>query len=128
MSNIFKTMTTALKGDCPSEQEINEVPSYIFCRWLSGNPNTITIANIFNYFHKIPIKNQYDVVRALFHNKIRFISYPKSDKDTLKDLENLEYIKKYYKVNDDIAKQYLEVISDEELSKIIRAYKIIESR
>jgi hypothetical protein len=119
-------MTSALKGDCPSDKEISEIPSYIFCQWLSGNPSTITIANFFNYFNKIPVKNQYDVVRAIFHNKIRYIPYPKTEKE--ETIKNLEYIQRYFNVNTEIAKQYLEVISEKEMAKIARAYQIMENR
>ena len=128
MSNIFKTMGTALKGEHAPSDEIEAIPSYIFCRWLSGNPSTITIANIFNFFDKIPVENQYDVVRSLFHNKIKFIPYPKNNSDDIKNEENIECIQKYFKVNQSTAKDYLDVISKDELEKIIRAYKIMESR
>lgn len=126
MGNIFKTMGTTLKGDHATEQEIKEIPSYIFCRWLSGNPNTVTIANIFNYFDKIPIENQYEAVRTIFHGKIRYIPYPKSESDDTQ--KNLEYIQKYFNVNTERAKEYLEVISKDELAKIVRAYQIMENR
>jgi len=124
--NIFKIMGTTLKGEEATEQEKKAIPSYIFCRWLSGNPNTLTIANIFNYFDKIPVENQYKAVRSVFYNKIRYIPYPKGD--TQETIKNIEYIQKYYNVNESTAKEYLDVISDEELSKIVRAYQIMEKR
>lgn len=114
-------MTSVLNPKAnPSIEEINKIPSYIFCRWLSGNPHTIIAANMINAYDKIPIENQFNMVRNAFAGKVKFIPYPKNTKeDTLK---KIEYIGKHFNISLEKAKEYLEFISDEELNNIVTMY------
>lgn len=118
---MFKTMTSVLNPKAnPSLEEVNKIPSYIFCRWLSGNPHTITAANMINAYDKIPIENQFNMVKYAFAGKVKFIPYPKNTKeDTLK---KIEYIGKHFNISLEKAKEYLEFISDEELNNIVTMY------
>lgn len=118
---MFKTMTSALDTrKAPSDEEISKIPSYIFCRWLSGNPNTIFAANMINQLFDIPIENQYRMIKTAFSGKIKFIPYPKQEKaDTEKSIEN---ISDYFKISTEKAREYMDFISSEELKFIQSLY------
>ena len=81
-----------------SEEEINSVSPYLFCRWLSGNQFTILASNELNkYYNEIPFLNQFMMIRKTFGGKIKFIPFPK----TLKDEESNEIkcLEKYFKIS-----------------------------
>ena len=101
---MFKIIAKCLDLKKPiSEEEINSVSPYLFCRWLSGN--------------------QFMMIRKTFGGKIKFIPFPK----TLKDEESNEIkcLEKYFKISYNKAKEYLELISEEELRRIVEMYKEI---
>lgn len=119
---MFKTMTGVLNPKNNfSDEEIEKIPSFIFCRWLSGNPYSIVASNQINYYFNIPILNQYNMIRTAFAGKIKFIPYPKSDSSA--DLKHTEYLSEYFKISNEKAKEYLEFISDDELKLIIDIYE-----
>ena len=118
---MFKTLTSAINPKVnPSDEEIEKIPSYIFCRWLSGNPLTIQAGNIFNLYDKIPILNQYKMVKSAFSGKIRYIPYPKNT--TEKALKEIEYLQLHFKINEQKAKEYIELIDKKELQEIVQMY------
>jgi hypothetical protein len=106
MTGVFNPRSKA------TEEEIEKIPSYIFCKWLSGNPYTIMAANVINYYNDIPIVNQYEMIRSAFCGKIKYIPYPKNE--TQKELDDLSVICEYYKISLEKAKEYKEFMSNEE--------------
>lgn len=120
---MFKTMTGCLnKKSNPKKEEIEKIPSYIFCRWLSGNPNTVMAANQINFFHKeIPMINQYNMIKSAFGGKIKFIPYPKNIAED--SSKHIEYLISYFKISEEKAREYMEFISNEELNYIIKLYE-----
>lgn len=118
---MFKTMTSALDPKKnPSDDEISKIPSYIFCRWLSGNPTTVFAANAINQFYDIPIENQYHIVKKAFAGKIKFIPYPKQPKADEQKI--IEYLCDYFKISTEKAFEYLDMISKKELDFIESLY------
>jgi len=119
---MFKTLTGAIKKNTnPTDAEIEKIPSFIFCRWLSGNPYTIKAANLFNTYSKIPIKNQYRMVKQSFCGKIKYIPYPKKAKtDTSL---SIKYLQEHFKLNKQAATEYLDLIDKQELNDIVNMYK-----
>lgn len=119
---MFKTMTGVLDTrENPTQAEIQKIPSYIFCRWLSGNPVAIHAANAINQYPGIPIEAQFQMIREAFGGKIRFIPYPKKHQET--QVQHAEYLQKYFKLSPEKAREYLELISDAELQNIINLYE-----
>lgn len=118
---MFKTMIGCLDPKKnPSEEDIKKIPSYIFCRWLSGNRASIQAANMFNLYSDIPIENQYNVIKNAFAGKIKYIPYPKSvDEEKAK---SIEYLIDYFKISEEKAKEYLTFISKDELNFIVKIY------
>ena len=122
---MFKTMTSVLDvKKNPSDEEIQKIPSYIFCRWLSGNPHTLLAANQINLYDAIPIENQYKMVKNVFAGKIKFIPYPKNE--SADKLKKIEFVSKHFNISLEKAQEYLDFISESELKKIIDMYTELE--
>ena len=106
----------------PTDSEIEKIPSFIFCKWLSGNPHTIQAANLINRYDKIPITNQYKMIETAFAGKIKYIPYPKNIKDD--DSLEIQNISKRFNISLEKAREYREYISDSELLEIMAMYEI----
>ncbi|QAU04485.1 putative clamp loader subunit [Vibrio phage Va1] len=118
---MFKTMTSVLDPKKnPSSDEINKIPSYLFCRWLSGHPHTILAANMINLNHSIPIENQYQMIRSAFAGKIKYIPYPKNV--TQDSLKQIQYLCEHFKISEEKAHEYLDLIDKKELQDIVQMY------
>jgi hypothetical protein len=118
---MFKIMTGSLDPKKnPSQDEIQKIPSFIFCKWLSGNPHSIQAANAINMYDDIPIENQYYMVKNAFAGKIKYIPYPKNvSQDKLK---RVQYLAKHFNISEEKAQEYLDLISNEELDEIVNMY------
>jgi hypothetical protein len=124
---MFKTLTSALDPKKhPTIEEIQKVPSYIFCRWLSGSPHAIQAANAINMYSDIPIENQYYMVKNAFGGKIKYIPYPKNVSED--KLKKTQFVADYFKISDEKAQEYLDLLSTEELNKIVGMYTEQELR
>lgn len=121
---MFKTMTKSLndpKQKLPRPEEIDKIPSYIFCRWLSGNMYAIHAANQINIYSDIPIQNQFNLVNFAFGGKIKYIPYPKGVKKDESKIK--EIIAKHFKINENLANEYLSFIDKKELENILQMYE-----
>lgn len=113
--DLFKVLNSCLKGPRASDEEIAQISSWMLCRWLSGDPRTIEIANCINQLSDMPIDAQYNFVRGLLHDKMKFIRFPKtpknvSDKMTLRIAER-------YRCNPSLVPELLSLMSEEEIKE-----------
>jgi hypothetical protein len=108
----------------PPDEDIKKISSYIFCRWLSGSPYTILAASQINCYDKIPIENQYHMIKNVFAGKIKFIPYPKNASEEV--IKKIGYLSDYFKISEEKAKEYLEFISTKELNTIVEMYEAYE--
>ncbi len=117
-NDIFKVLK---KGPLPKQKEMENIPSFMFCRYLGGHQVTIQSANIFNMYHKeIPVDIQYKLVKSVFAGKN---IYPKMLKKIPKET-NLDALCKHFKISRDLAKEYRTFLSDEEFKEICKMYEI----
>lgn len=122
---MYKTMNSCLdKNARPLDSEIEKIPSFLFCRYLSGSPNLILAANTFNLYNKIPIISQWKAIQGNFAGKgIRYPKYPKIPSESV-DIESLvKSLQKKYQINRDLAFDYSEFLDDDEKIQIIEKYK-----
>lgn len=119
MFDVFKSVLT--KNKTPSEDEINKVSSYQFCRWLSGSHQTIFDANLLNQYDKIPMINQYHLIKGKYAGKIKFIPYPKNTK--INDEKTLNYLMDYFKISSEKAREYITIVSETEINTIKEMYE-----
>lgn len=119
---MFNTFFTTLdKSKTPTMESINKISSFIYCKWLAGNINSIAIANEINKYYDIPIENQYFLAKYSLAGRVRSVKYVKSDKF---DDSRLDILCKHFKINKIKAMEYLEIISKEELSYILSLYEL----
>lgn len=119
---MFPTMWSSLdKNKTPAQEDFKKIQSFMFCKWLAGDPRTISTANTINQYYDIPIENQYYIVKNQFAGKIRNIKYIKSEKDDA-DENTISILCKHYKISIEKAKDYLNFISSDELKYLKDLY------
>ena len=118
----FKEIFTVLdKKKNPKQEEIDNIPSYMFTKWLGGHPFTIGAANEINkFYNQIPMALQYSMIKTVFAGKNIYIQFLKNTKN---DDKELEVIAKHFKISVEKAKEYKEILSTKEFKGIIDLYK-----
>lgn len=109
------------KNKTPSSTDLKKIQSFMFCKWLAGDYRTIFDANIFNQYSDIPVENQYFYIKNKYAGKIRNIKYVKAEKDEF-DATVTGILEQHYKISTEKARDYLQYISDEELSYLKGLY------
>jgi hypothetical protein len=117
----FNDIFTVLKkGPLPSDEEIEKIPSFMFCIYLGGNQVTIKAANEFNkYYKEIPMHLQYKMTKQVFAGKGLYATLPKKTPDE----NHLDNLCEHYKISRCKAKEYREFLSDEEFAYINMIYE-----
>lgn len=113
MFNVFKKI---LNKSEITEEDINKISDFVFCRWLSGNSNLIGLSNLFNQYPNIPLDLKVKIVQNLVGGKVRYIPYPKGNKET--EVKDLEYLSEFFNISREKAQMYAEFIDKKELQKI----------
>lgn len=99
-------------SDNPQLAESIYVP-WIINKSLSYFIDTVSLANEMNLRHQLSHKYQYDFLRLIVRKRKRFAKWHKSDEDL-----SLEIIMEYYKCSLSKAKQYVKVLSNDQLTQI----------
>jgi hypothetical protein len=119
--NSWNVMSSAFKKDFyPTEEEIKDISSFVFCRFLSNHPFGALIVNFINVYPEVPIENQYQLVRYSMP-KIQYLKYPSTKK--IAKTEELENVMEYYNCSEKTALEYLELMSDEEKERIMKKFE-----
>lgn len=120
MRTMFQIMSGVAKGLDATPEEIKTINPFVWCRFLSGSPVLLPYAIMFNN-SDIPMDLQYKTVKAICKSRnIKFIPYPKTIKD---EVQNVEDLQKFFKINAEKAREYLTLIDKEELKAIRDIYK-----
>ena len=121
---MFPTMWSSLdKNKTPAQEDFKKIQSFMFCKWLAGDPRTISTANTINQYYDIPIENQYYIVKNQFAGKIRNIKWVKAENDNI-DENVINMLSLHFKISIEKAKDYLTLISTEELEYLKNLYKV----
>lgn len=112
---MFNTFKKVLNNQNLEPEDISKVSDYVFCRWLTGNPGTLQIAQMFNLYANIPLDLKLKVAQKIINGRIRYIPYPKGTKN---DVTDLELLSEYFNISIEKAKLYMEFISDDDLNYI----------
>ena len=86
---------------------------YIINRCMSGHLDAIMYANEMNIYHNLDNKLQHDFLLNILRSKKRFSPWVKKE-----ELQNLDYVKRYYGYSNEKAKQVLPLLSKEQLTFI----------
>lgn len=116
---LFDTLKTIITGKDAKLEDIADINTFVMCRWLSGDPRTIMVANMLNRFPNIPTDKQYEFAKYLVKHKVKYLRYYKN-KHNLDEYEN---ISKYYNISLDKAYEYAKLMSQEEFDYINAIYK-----
>jgi len=120
--NIFQIANNISnsKQDISGTEEFKKVYSqYMINYILSLAPDTVLFANEMNQFSKIPDEFHYLFYHGALHKKSRYFKYPKQ---SVMDIETLNVVKEYFTVDDDKARDILELIDSEIIEKIKKSY------
>ena len=118
----YSIMKSAITKDFkPTPEQIKKINKYFLIRYISGDLRYIHIANILNSLPNIPIEAQYELIRCSSLDKVKYTNFRKK-KFSRKQIKT---IKTYYNVSDKVAKEYLEILPEEEYLKIS---SILESK
>jgi len=91
---------------------------YIINRFIAMNSETIGFASIMNKLYFLPKKMQYYFYLYGIPNKKRYSKYVlKVEKN-----EDIDFLSKHYNVNKLVAKQYLKILTKEQLKEIYSIY------
>lgn len=115
--DLFKVLGTCLKGPRAKDEDIQQLNSWMLCRWLEGDPRTVHIANAVNALYNMPIEAQYDFVRGMLHGKLGFIRFPKTPK-RLTDEATLK-IAEHFKCNPSLVPEILSLMTEEERKELL---------
>ena len=86
---------------------------YIINRCMSGHLDAIMYANEMNIYQNLDNKLQHDFLLNILRSKKRFSPWVKKE-----ELQNLDYVKRYYGYSNEKAKQVLPLLSKEQLTFI----------
>lgn len=114
--SFFQLITSVVdKKFMPTDEQIEGMNSYILLQYLSNDPMGAIVANTMNVYSEIPLVAQYRFLRNALPKNIKFIKFAKKEK--ISD-SNITLVREYYKLNDKLALEYLELISEEDLERI----------
>ena len=90
-----------------------QYPSYIVNRCMSGHIDAILLANEMNKRPNLPKKLQYDFFLNSIRRRKRYSPWLRKE-----EIENLDFVKRYYGYSNEKAKQVLNILTREQLSFI----------
>ena len=90
-----------------------QYPSYIVNRCMSGHIDAILLANEMNKRPNLPKKLQYDFFLNSIRKRKRYSPWLRKE-----EIENLDFVKRYYGYSNEKAKQVLNILTREQLSFI----------
>ena len=105
-----KNMMRGSENDKLAEKGYN---AWLINNALSYHQDTILHANIMNEYHDLDNRAQYEFLLNSVRPKKRYAKWAKSADD-----KDLEMICEYYKCNQTIGKEYLSLLSSEQLKMI----------
>lgn len=92
---------------------VKDYKAYVVNHGLSFYPDTVLIANDMNLYPEIPVASQYYYYMGAIRKSNRYSEWHK-----LKKNEDLDLVQKVYQVRREIAKQYLKLLSTDDLTKL----------
>lgn len=110
IKSVSNNKKDLLKDNPDNAKEYN---AFMINRGLSFYPDTVLIANDMNLYPDIPAQAQYYYYMGAIRKGNRFSEWHKKKKD-----DDLDLVQKVYQVRRDIAKQYLKLLSKDDLAKL----------
>ena len=96
-----------------TEDDRKAYNSFMINRGLSYFPDTVLQANLMNMNYHTDVRLQYDVLRSSVRKKKRFSKWVKAEKQ-----DNLQLIEDYYNCSLQKAKDYVSLLSTQDINTI----------
>lgn len=114
MFNLFQNCLKGQKLDYNDQKKIN---SFIFKRYISGCLDGLMYSS---YVNSYDLKEDvlYEYYRTVLKKKVKYIKWIKEDKE----LEDILFLKKHYKVNNQVAKDYYDLLTKEQIKSLKDLY------
>lgn len=114
VTDLFKEILPSILVTGKPVEFDKEYKAYVVDYALSLHRDTIMQANEMNMYFHIPNHMQYDyLINKVRHYKRPYVEWPKKQK-----LEDVEVVKEYYNVSFIKAKEYLKLLSTEQLTEL----------
>ena len=110
LNSINFTKQNLIEEDPDTEKQY---PSYIINRCLSGHIDAVMFANEMNKHPNLEKRLQYDFFLNSLRKRKRYSPWLRKEQ-----IENLEFVKRYYGYSNEKAKQVLNILTREQLSFI----------
>ena len=110
LNSINQTKKNLIDEDPDLEKDY---PPYIINRCYSGHLDAVMYANEMNKYNFLPKKMQYDFFINILRVKKRFSPWLRKD-----EINDLDYVIRYYDYSNEKAKQALKLLSKEQLNFI----------
>lgn len=103
------------KSDFPFEHSENEkgYTPYVVNQLLARSKDCVTIVNEINRFPEIDKKMHFEFLRCILPKSKRYSKKVEFTRD-----KNLDVVKQYYKVNEQVAKQYMRFLDDNSIEQM----------
>lgn len=98
------------KMDLMTEETEKQYSAYMVNRGLSYFQDTIFAVNEMNKYHQLDNRLQYDFLMGIVRKRKRFSKWFKPEQS-----DPIEVIKQYYGYNDELARQALTLLSNEQI-------------
>jgi len=105
-----KNLMEGTENDSFAESQYN---AWLTNQAFSLHPDTILIANEVNQRHHLPNKGQYLIYINMLRPRKRFKKWPKETSNEL-----LDVVCDAYQCNMNVARQYLELLDDEQINEL----------
>ena len=110
IKSVSNTKKDLMRDDPDNEKAYK---AYVVNHGLSFYPDTVLIANEMNLYPDIPAMSQYYYYMGSIRKGNRYSEWHKAKKN-----DDLDLVQKVYQVRRDIAKQYLKLLSNDDLKKL----------
>lgn len=110
MGAVSETKKDIVKDD---PHVLRDYPAYVVNRGFGYFPDTVLYANEMNQYPDIPVKAQYYYYMNSLRKRQRRSKWFKLEPDA-----DIKTIREVYQVNSDVAKQYLRVLTEENLQTL----------
>lgn len=110
IKSVSNTKKDLMKED---PNNVKAYKAYTVNNGLSFYPDTVLIANDMNLYPDIPVESQYYYYMGAIRKSNRYSEWHK-----LKKNDDLDLVQKVYQVRREIAKQYLKLLSPDDLAKL----------
>lgn len=113
LKSINETKKDLITTSDDPEHTAKEYTPFIVNKGLSFFVDTVLHANEMNMYHCLPGDAQYRYYLNIIRSKKRYSKWHKPEEDAKLDL-----IQEYFQVNRNVAKQYMKVLTDEQITII----------